>query len=254
MIQSKVRKEYLGVSAKSTGGHLSIMDAAIMLYFWLDTLSKFDLMFSKPYLDRKNDFEVDLTPTKKEESIKMLAEHILRETRNNIEFYEKEKNPDYNYVYRQSGYSLFMKFKHGDKLLAKGSVYLGASWFKGFSINNITEENKTYDWYFQLMNFMINLLNATYANIVILRSIDEYYKLKLDYTLTYISYFSNDFEHKIPDDIESVEYVYSDKGKYLITSSEDFLKDKESFLAHKDKIMRIGRELVQRVPGLVRKF
>jgi hypothetical protein len=254
MIQSFVRKDYLGVGAKAKGGHLTIMDAAIMLYDWLEGLSNFDPMFSGPFLERKKDIEVDLSPDKKNETIKLLAEHILRETRHDIEFYEKEKNPDYNYVYRQRSYSLFIKYKHFDKILARGVVYLGASWFKGFYINSIEDDNKMYKWYFNLMEFMIDLLNATYANINIKKSIDEYYKLKLDYTLTYISYFSNDFEHTIPDDIEGVEYIHKEKGKYLITTREDFLKDKESFLHHKEKILQIGKELAERVPGIVRKF
>ncbi len=254
MIQSFVRKEYLGVGAKSSGGYLSIMEAAVMLYEWLERLSKFDSMFSEPFLVRKKDIEVDLSPDKKNETIKLLAEHILREARHDIEFYEKEKNPDYNYVYRERSYSLFIEFKHNDKIMASGSINLGASWYKAFFLDNISDENKTYEWYFQLMEFMINLLNATYANINIRRFIDEFYKLKINFPLTYISYFSNEFEHKIPDDIEGVEYIFSEKGKYMITTREDFLKYKESFLAHKDKIMRIGRELAERVPEIVRKF
>ena len=249
MLKEIPRNDYLGFRVCSTSNYMSILEAAILLYDWLVILMQYDPLFGEPYLNRKNDILIDLTHHKRDITIHLIAEHILRETKHEIEFYEKEKNPDYNYVYRQRGYVMLLTFKNKDKIVAMGKASLGSPRYGFLSIDNIKE--KSYEWYFNFQEYLIEKLNAKFASISVLRSLDEYYgTINLKFGLTYISFFSNEFEHKIPDDIEGVEYIFTEKGKYMITTREDFLKDKESFLHHKDKIMRIGRELKERVPEL----
>ena len=66
--------------------------------------------------------------------------------------------------------------------------------------------------------------------------------------LGWITYFSNDYEIPIPDNLEGIEYEHTDKGKYLILTREDFTTDKEAYEAHKQKLLEVMEEIKRRVP------
>jgi hypothetical protein len=80
----------------------------------------------------------------------------------------------------------------------------------------------------------------------------DYLQVSLEsyvYTLGLITYFSNELEIKIPDDLEGIDYEYTDKGKYLILSTNNFPKDKETLVECKNKLLEIMKEIKERVPA-----
>jgi hypothetical protein len=66
--------------------------------------------------------------------------------------------------------------------------------------------------------------------------------------LGWITYFSNDCKPEIPNDLKGIEYEFTDKGKYLILTREDFTADKETYEAHKQKLLNLMDEIKNRVP------
>ncbi len=61
--------------------------------------------------------------------------------------------------------------------------------------------------------------------------------------LGWVTYFSCDYEVPIPDDLNGVEYEYTDKGKYLILSREDISVDEGKLELEKGKLIELMNQL-----------
>ena len=66
-----------------------------------------------------------------------------------------------------------------------------------------------------------------------------------------MTYFSNDFVPPIPNDLEGVEYEFTEKGKYLsVISKEDYRE--EDIEIYKEKLLKVMEQINQRVPEYVK--
>ena len=70
--------------------------------------------------------------------------------------------------------------------------------------------------------------------------------------LGWITYFSNDYEIQIPNDIEGFDCEYAENGKYLIATREDFTVSKEAYQVQKEKLLKAMEYLGRSVPGYLR--
>jgi hypothetical protein len=106
------------------------------------------------------------------------------------------------------------------------------------------------EWYFKLLSIIVKNTDAVLGGVLLRGNpsfTDEV--VKYDYPLGWISYFSNEYEIKIPDNLEGFEYEYTDKGKYLIATREDFTVSKEAYQEQKDKLLKTMAYLGETVPG-----
>ncbi|WP_075604139.1 hypothetical protein [Saccharicrinis aurantiacus] len=65
--------------------------------------------------------------------------------------------------------------------------------------------------------------------------------------LGWLTYFSNDYEIAIPDDLEGIEYEHTETGKYLILTREIPISA-EKQEANKQKLLSLMGEIERRVP------
>lgn len=66
--------------------------------------------------------------------------------------------------------------------------------------------------------------------------------------LGWITYFSNDYEISIPDDLEGIEYEHTDKGKFLILTRDDITTDPVKLETGKQQLLELMEEIKDRVP------
>jgi len=109
-------------------------------------------------------------------------------------------------------------------------------------------ETKDFDWYFTLLKGISEGFITNYSKIGFIDTPFNQNCKSYKSPLGWITYFSNDYEIPIPDDLEGIEYEHTDKGKYLILTREDFTTDKETYEAHKQKLLDVMAEIKERVP------
>ena len=214
-------------------------------------LSKVDDIFCEPVFSKENFKEVrfKVDGTSKSTVVESMAKTILKFSETDIKTYEKDINPDINYS-RDFGFSWVASFKNDDgKDCFSLSVSMGSAKWNGISTLTFSREyNKEFAWYFKVLGLLIALNDAKIGGVNLRGS--EFLNAigNVKRPLGWITYISNDYEIPIPDDLEGIEYEHTDKGKYLILTREDFTTDKETYEAHKQKLLDTMEEIKRRVP------
>lgn len=247
---------YLSAGAIYKGSQASIHESAIQIINILNSLSVMDELFLQPIFitGQKGRISMDISGDTLDEYKKNIVEALIRSNIQQIKLWDKINKPDENY-FRKDGFKILIEFKKNNKTQFYCSCLMGAEICQTFSFfgfeNSVIKE---YNWYFELLKIMVSQMKCIEGNIFIeAGGFGKFYsELKSKHHLHWISYFSNDFHLKIPDDIGGVAYLHTDNGKYLFTSKDDFLRDKESFEHHKEKIKGIVEEMKARIPGFAK--
>lgn len=249
-------KNYLSVSATYDGSQASVHDCAGQIIDTLKSLSVMDQVFLHPIFitGQKGKISLDLSGNTLDDYKKKIVEALIRSNIQQIKLWDKIEKPDANY-FRKDGFRILIEFKKENKTVFYCSCLMGAEICQTFTFLGYKDVvTKEYNWYFNMLKILVEKLVCVEGEIFIKTGNFSgfYVDLKAKHHLHWISYYSNDFYLKIPDDIGGVEYLHTDKGKYLITSQDDFHKDKESFENHKEKIKGIVEEMKVRIPGFAR--
>jgi hypothetical protein len=247
---------YLSAGAIYNGSQASVKECAGQIINILKSLSVMDELFLQPIFitGQKGRIAVDLSNNNLIEQTKLVSEALLRSSKYDIKLYEKVNNPDENYR-RKDGFRMMMEFKVDNQVSFYCSCLMGAESYQAFTFLGFKDSViKEYNWYFELLKILVSHMKCIEGNIFInAGGFGKFYnELKTKHHLHWISYFSHDFHLKIPDDIGGVAYLHTDNGKYLISSQDDFLKDKESFEHHKEKIKGIVDEMKSRILGFAK--
>jgi hypothetical protein len=218
----------------------------------LTFLGKMDLIFLNPILitGEKEEIDLDLGTLDLENSSHKLAHEILRSEWYEITHYEGNENATINYS-RKEGYSMLFRFGTKDRTFFWVSCRIGSNIFQTFTIRGFSKEVLfDYSWYDRIFKNLVEKVDATMGVVAVSNeSFGKFYnELHIKYPIGWITFFSNEFKPHIPDDLSEVRYEYVSGGKYLYTSDEDFLKDKDSYFAYREKLRRIITEIKQRVP------
>lgn len=240
-------KHIFGISINLPIIKKSIEEISKDIYQILLSLSNTDELFTTPYLRSEsfNDVVIRLNQSKENE-IKTIAEAILSFSGPDIKKYEKVENVNFSYS-RDIGFSVVLEYRHKNEtisfLVKLGSVSangINTLSYQGKKLS-ISRGEKVLKTLIDSSSTLLGSLKITDTNFLKLSKI---YK----YPLGLITYFSNDYELKIPDDLIGLEYEYTNKGKYLILTREDFTADTETFQHYKNKLLNIMEEIKNRVP------
>lgn len=213
-------------------------------------LGSADPIFFSPYFIGKNDndkYSLDIT-SKDSESI--LADLILRFAEGSINDYEKVSNPTIEFS-RGFGFVNLYDFYHNGKHCFSVSTNFGSSSGGGASIKHFNKEKDfSFNWYNLIFKALVEETEELSGIVSISNKsfIDLVTPLQIRFPLGWITYFSNDYEIQIPNDLEGIEYEFTEKGKYLILTREDFTINKEAYEAHKQKLLKVMEEIKHRVP------
>lgn len=183
----------------------------------------------------------------KANAVQYLAEEILNHNIDDIQKINKVTNPDITFS-REEMISCALETKVDTDTL----ITLRYS-FSTFSprIGSIVVNDLCFDS-FEKAKFYLEAIEQSFSiNYSVIKISDPTLnKVSRTYKapLGWITYFSNDFEIQIPDELEAVEYEFTDKGKYLILTKEDFTTSNEEFEKQRDKLIELMEEIKERVP------
>ena len=245
-------KSYLFVLSCGWGSRKqSINDIAISFWNVIHSLSRIDKVFLKPVMlkDNYNPIILDLTLENKDKMIQMISNSILLFSKKDIKKYEESIDPNIYYS-RDFGFSWVVTYSENNKECLSFSVKMGSSVSNGIGTLTIEKDfEKDFEWFYSVLKTLVRYTYADIGGVFLkgsnfLSMINEFKR-----PLGWITYFTNNFEIQIPDDLKGIEYEYTEKGKYLISTRDDFTQDKETYFAHCDKLVGIMKEIKERVPG-----
>lgn len=175
-----------------------------------------------------------------------LAEEILNHNIDDIRKINNVANPDINFS-RDDMISIGLEAKIERDTLITLSYSFST---KLPRIGSIVVNQKCFDT-FEKAKFFLETVEKSFSidYSVIKISDRELNKKARTYKspLGWITYFSNDYETPIPEDLEGVEYEHTEKGKYLILT-RDIPTSPETLESSKQKLLELMEEIKQRVP------
>ncbi|MFQ3575696.1 MAG: hypothetical protein SNJ77_04600 [Cytophagales bacterium] len=233
------------INANWPAGKKSIIEVSYDLWDLLKALSQIDDSFLVPTLSKENQKDVSFRTDElsKEEAVKIISSTILNFSEYDIAKYEKEQNPTIEYS-RDFGFSFVLTYGQ----VMSFNIIIGCSSANGLSVLSYNSNNNSFEWYYSVLKAIITGSNATRGAIGIRDLPFQKACRNLAAPLGWITYFSNSFKPEIPNNLEGIEYEFTDKGKYLILTREDFTTDKETYEAHKQKLLNVMEEIKRRVP------
>lgn len=232
------------INANWATGKKSIIEASYDLWDLLKAFSQLDESFLLPTFSKENQkdvsFRADLLS--KEEAVKIISSAILNFSKYDIAKYEKEQNPTIEYS-RDFGFSFVLSYGQAMSF----NIITGCSTANGLSLLSYNS-NSSFEYYYSILRAIVTGSNAIRGAVGI-RDLPFQKSCKnIVAPLGWITYFSRDFKPEIPNDLEGIEYEFIDKGKYMILTREDFTTDKETYEAHKQKLLNVMEEIKRRVP------
>ncbi|SOE21244.1 hypothetical protein SAMN06298216_1715 [Spirosomataceae bacterium TFI 002] len=250
-------KNYLSIRVKFEPKRLSINSAAKELVSILVGLSELDSLFLYPIVitGQKSELSLNLSEENKERQVSELANGILRAEWNEITQYEGDNNPTINYS-REDGYPVLLRFEVKNDIVFWIGCRLGSNinqtfTIRGFSSNNLFE----YSWYENVFKALVGLTKAEIGTVAISNeSFGKFYnQMDIKYPIGWITYFSDSLRYCIPEDLKDTRCEFIEEGKFLYTSDQDFMKDKEAYFSNREKLERVINEIRDRVPEFVKK-
>jgi hypothetical protein len=230
-------------------GKQTILELSCTLQKIMKALADADSFFSIPVIRKEKfeDVEIDLS-LKDDEVISQIAHTILLFFKKDILTNEKDNVSSINYS-RDFGFRLLIQYKNYDSEISF-TCSLGGS-----AINSLAQlSNNGFKLNPELGERILRKLIVDndlkvirgaikVSEIDFLRASKAYV-----YSLGLITYFSNDFEIPIPNDLEGIEYEFTEKGKYLsVISKEDFRE--EDMELYKAKLIDVMNQISIRVPA-----
>lgn len=222
----------------------------------MSNLSEIDPVFQSPlYVYDEKKLQINLGQENRESSVLKLANIILDSFKSDIRQMDKVENPTIEFS-RDFGFRLLFQYFKNNKKAFSIMTKLGASEYQELKIEFFkTEFEYDFTWYFSVLKAIVKYWEPVQAGVIVRLPtfFDPFKSLKVWPPLGWISYFSNDGAIKIPDDLNGVEYVHTEKGKFIILTREDFTISKEVFETHRDKLLEIMKEVKSRVPEYTEK-
>ncbi len=188
-------------------------------------------------------------------AIQILAENILNYNIGDIIKVDKVSNPDINYKRTErGGIHIGIETKNKSDTL----ISLTFSFYKKrCAIGSIVTNEICFDTFEKAKDFLEaanSVFCVDYSAIRILEpSLNE---LVFEYKapLGWITYFSNGYEVSIPNDLNDVEYEYTEKGKYLILTKENISTDLDKLELNKNKLIELMKQVDVKSPTYSRNY
>lgn len=230
----------------------SIREISDKLIDVLVGLGQIDSSFYHPLYSREGfqSEKIDIKAIGIDQAKDKLAQLILTSHLSDITQYDKVDTPTIDFS-RDLGFRHLLQFSKDDKNKFSLTGNLGTNNYPDFNIEYFYSDDEfSYSWYEEVLKYVVNTFNPVYAGVTITLTtfIQLLSELKVRHPFGWITYFSKDYELQIPDDLKGIEYEYTDKGKYLILTREDFTISKEAYEVQRDRLLSLMKEVKQIVP------
>lgn len=181
---------------------------------------------------------------------KQLAEEILYQNTEEIRKMDKVENPTPDFVMDKSIISIGLETKvHEETLMSLNFSFLDSNNLKS-GVGSIVINPICFDSFEKSKFFLDTAKESFSVDYSMIKIFDrDINKLSRGYKapLGWITYFSNDYEMPIPDDLEGIEYEHTENGKYLILTRENPITP-EVIEINKEKLLGVMEEIKKRVP------
>lgn len=238
-------KRMFNISVNWTAEKKSIKDAASDLWDVLKALSKVDALFLIPTFSKENqkDTSFRIDELSREEAVDLMSLTILNFSKYDIRKYEKDQDPTVEYS-RDFGFSFVLTYQQ----VISFNAVIGCINANGLSLLSYHKDDTEFEWFYNVLSALVSGSNTIRGSVGIRDLPFQKACKNIIAPLGWITYFSKKFKPVIPDDVEGIEYEYTNNGKYLILTREDFTTDKETYESHKQKLLNIMEEIKRRVP------
>jgi len=227
----------------------SIKDVSSELWKTLIGLSKVDELFKNPVLSEEGykDVLIDIRLEDKA-GIELISQTILDFSKRDILVNEGVHNPTVGFS-RDFGFMFVLSYNNREKNEVSFIPRMGSSQANGIGTVTISKElNKDFNWYYSVLRTLIDNSSAKLGSVSLKEVAFNEICNNYAYPLGWITFFSNDYNIEIPNDMKGVECENAEKGMYLISTREDFTMSKESYETHKQKLLDLMEEIKRRVP------
>jgi len=220
----------------------SILEIAEDLYLCIKEITVVKPIFSEvQFLQKKGEINIELDS---KIFIKTLAENILSYSLKDIKQFDKIESPDINFS-RSYGFTFALLLKSENSELCLTFKLGSDSGNKIGTISNKSKSNNSFDWYNSILQSFTKNLDVDFG---VVRPNDmDYLDICYDnyeYSLGWISYFSNNYKLSIPDDLNGIKYQYTDNGKYTTSTEDNF---DNNFEVNKQKLLTTMKTIAERV-------
>jgi hypothetical protein len=184
-------------------------------------------------------------------AIELLAKEILNQNIEDIIKQDGENNPNIHFQFKNS----LVTFSIGTWFSKETLITLNFCFTRSKSINPsigaIIVNQIVFDSFEKIKYFLEVCVSSFHVKHCTIKLNDRELNKKnrtFKAHLGLITYFSNDFEIPIPNDLEGIEYEFTEKGKYLsVISKEDFRE--EDMELYKAKLIDVMNQISIRVPA-----
>ncbi|MGL1933180.1 MAG: hypothetical protein OCC45_15705 [Desulfotalea sp.] len=237
----------LDISVRISEGKQNVLEVSKTLYLLLMELSKVDSLFRSPIMGKEyfKDVNLDLK-AESEEVVAKIAKTLLKYNRKKLLKYGDESTPSIHSSSRL-GFIILVCYRYKNKELSFSFV-LGQGTHNGFILFSIAGFRFTYDLGVKILKAIVDM-GMSPMGVVRITELDFLERAKFyQFPLGLVSYFNNDYEIPIPDDLGGVEYEYTANGKYLFATRDNNASDEKILTVYKPKILAIMEELKQKSP------
>ncbi|MGL1933186.1 MAG: hypothetical protein OCC45_15735 [Desulfotalea sp.] len=237
----------LDIDIEIAEGKQTVSEVSKTLYLLLMELSKVDCLFKNPILAAEyfKDIKLDLKADS-EEVVAKIANTILKFNRKELLKYGDESTPSIHSSNRL-GFTILVCYLYKNKELSF-TFALGRGNHDGFGLLSIDGFRFTYDFGVAILRAIVDMGKSP-MGVVRIDESDLFERAKVyQFPLGLVSYFNNDYEISIPDDLGGVEYEYTANGKYLFATRDNNASDEKILTVYKPKILAIMEELKQKSP------
>ncbi|MGB3468118.1 MAG: hypothetical protein WBA74_22725 [Cyclobacteriaceae bacterium] len=234
---------------------LSIVQIAEQVTNFYKKLALVDNNHSQIYIvsEKKSKFQkIDIND---DYASRHLAEEILHQNIDEISKMDKVKIPQLDFLFVKSIISFGLETKAQDEsLLTFHFSFLDSDNLKS-SISNIVTNPNCFNTFEKAKLFLYTAEKSFGVDYSVIKiSERDINKVARGFKapLGLITYFSNDYEIPIPDDLEGIEYEHTDKGKYLILTRENVAEDEAKLEKAKQKLLKTMQEIADKVPEYIK--
>lgn len=221
----------------------SILQIAQDLYSCIKEITSQSRLFNEIYfLEKKEEIKIEFYD---ETSINNLAKNILNYSLDDIIKFDKIPSPDVNYS-RPFGFNFSLLFKSKNSELCLNFKIGSDNRNTIGTISNKSKSNNSFDWYNIILKSFVNNLDVDFG---VVRPNDmDYLDICYDnyeYSLGWITYFSKAYKFSTPNDLNNIDYMYTDNGKYLISTKDSF---DNNFEDNRQKLITLMKEIADKIP------
>lgn len=231
---------------------LTILEIASSVIEFYSNLAKCNNYYRKVSIVSEKPSLYGSIDVNESEAKHLLAEEILNRNINDLIKQDEIKKPDIHFLMNKALISFSLDTMIGDDPFATLNFCFTTSKNLNTSIGSIVINKECFNSFKKAKEFLdlaTQSFNVEYSALKIsdrpLNRIARAFKAPLGY----ITYFSNDYELDIPNDLEGVEYEHTEKGKYLILTRDNLtFEDESEIKLYSDKLANLMETIADRVP------